>query len=170
MIDCIRNLKKGETLCRALRTRYPEIPIAALVSAKAVPNLPASQLIRIEEGEDRFPEILEFCTALCGWNVETVSTHALSMDSDPANTRYMGMPLRLSPSEHRILRCLFYRAPKITSPKDLMRLCYPAETRHLNNLAVHIRAINQKAVIIDPRPLIVNERAKGYRLRDGILL
>ena len=170
IVDCVRKTKNGEVLCSALDKRYPDLPLAALVSAKAIPNLPASRLIRCSEEKELFPEILDFCVKQCGWNTETLSTYALSMDREPSHTCYMGSSLPLSPSEHRLLRCLFYRAPRITSPKDLMRLCYPTDSKHPNNLAVHIRMINQKAARIDPRPLIVNERAKGYRLRDGILL
>ncbi|MBR2020211.1 MAG: helix-turn-helix domain-containing protein [Clostridia bacterium] len=170
VIDCIRNLKRGETLCRTLRERYPELPIAVLLSPKAIPDLPATCWIRVSDTEDVTSSLLEFCIRQCAWNTEKISTHALSMEQDPAHTRYMGAHLPLSPAEHRILRCLFYRAPMLTSPKDLMRLCYPAQAKHVNNLAVHVQAINQKALEIDPRPLIVNERSKGYRLRDGILL
>ena len=94
------------------------------------------------------------------------------LDADvkgPAETYYMGYPLPLTAREHSILRCLFYRAPYVTSKIDLMELCYPEGTQSLQNIVVQIRQINQKAARIDRRPLIVNVYGKGYRLRDGIL-
>ena len=169
VIDCVRQLKRGEILCRRLRTLYPDLPIAALICSKAVPDMPLTHLWRAEE-RDLYPALLEFCTAACGWEIGPLSTHALTVDGNPQKTSYMGCALPLTEREHLLLRCLFYRAPRITSAKDLMRLCYPGQTKSAGNLAVHVQSINQKAARIDPRPLIVNERAKGYRLRDGILL
>lgn len=170
VIDCVRHLKHGEELCHRLHSLYPELPLAALVCTKAVPNMPVSRLLRETQEEDLFDALLDFCVTTCGWETGPLSTHALTVGNIPSKTVYMGCVLSLTERESLILRCLFYRAPKITSAKDLTRLCYPGQTRSAGNLAVHIQSINQKASLIDPRPLIVNERAKGYRLRDGILL
>ena len=80
----------------------------------------------------------------------------------------MGYPLPLSQTEHRILRCLFYRSPHLTSAIDLMSLCYPLGEQSISNLAVQIRRINERASKIDPRPLIVNVYGKGYVLREDL--
>lgn len=169
VIDCVRHLKRGEALCRRMRESYPELPIAALLCKKAIPDMPVSRVFR-ESEEDLFSLLLDFCTVSCGWDTGKLSTHALTVANTPCETFYMGCPLGLTERENLILRCLFYRAPRITSAKNLMRLCYPGQMKSTSNLTVHIQSINQKAALIDPRPLIVNERAKGYRLRDGILL
>ena len=79
----------------------------------------------------------------------------------------MGYPLPLSPRESTILRCLLYRYPHLTPTDELMSLCFPDERINIENLFVHISVINQRAMKIDPRPLIVNTYGKGYRLRDG---
>lgn len=170
LIDCVRQLKRGEKLCRQIRAVYPDVPIAALVCAKAVPDMPLSHLLRDGSDEELFAALLDFCVTACGWDTGPLSTHALTVSNTAAEAVYMGEALALTERENLILRCLFYRAPRITSAKDLTRLCYPGQMRSDSNLAVHIQSINQKVALIDPRPLIVNERAKGYRLRDGILL
>ena len=151
VIDCVRHLKRGEALCRRMRESYPELPIAALLCKKAIPDMPVSRVFR-ESEEDLFSLLLDFCTVSCGWDTGKLSTHALTVANTPCETFYMGCPLGL------------------TERENLMRLCYPGQMKSTSNLTVHIQSINQKAALIDPRPLIVNERAKGYRLRDGILL
>ena len=80
----------------------------------------------------------------------------------------MGYPLPLSPRERTILRCLFYRYPRLTPTDELMSLCFPDELITIDNLFLHIGVINQHALKIDPRPLIVNVYDKGYLLREGL--
>jgi len=76
----------------------------------------------------------------------------------------------LSPKEHEILRCLFYRWPRATTAEDLLALCYPEGGKAKENVAVQIGRINQRAKSIHPRPLIVFQRNTGYRLRNGIVI
>ena len=169
VLDCISNLPRAEALCANLRAAYPEMPIAAIVSPLAVPNMEINRLIRISPVIDLFDDILDFCIRTCGWRTARMTTYTLTVGNTPEETYYMGYPLKLSSREHEILRCLFYRAPRVTSKSDLMELCYPDGGESLGNIVVQIHAINQKASLIDPRPLVINERLAGYRLRDGIL-
>ena len=116
-----------------------------------------------------FEHALDFCITDCNWRRKPLSTFALTVGDVPEATLYMGYRLPLSPKEHTILRCLFYRSPYETSADDLLSLCYPTEPVKRENLTVLIARINRKASLIDPNPLIVNRYGKGYRLRDGIL-
>ncbi len=169
VLDCLSNLPRAERLCAELRRLYPEMPIAAIVAPNAVPDLAVSRLIRVENARDALLDVLDFCIRTCGWRTQTLSTFSLYVENDPAKTRYMGYPLLLTPREHRILRCLFYRAPLVTSKEDLMELCYPEGWQNLQNIVIQIGHINHKAAEIDDRPLIVNDYGKGYRLRAGVL-
>lgn len=170
VLDCLGNLPRAERLCAELRARYPEMPIAAIVAPSAVPDLAVNRLIRVEDSKDALPDVLDFCIRTCGWSSQTLSTRSLYVENDPAKTRYMGYEMPLTPREHRILRCLFYRAPLITTKEDLMELCYPEGWQNLQNVVIQIQHINQKAAEFDDRPLIVNVYGKGYRLRAGVLL
>ena len=169
VLDCIANLPRAEALCAYLRAEYPELPIAAIVAPLAVPDMAINTLLRIRGNNDLAAEILDFCIRVCGWPTRRMTTYALTVGNTPAETYYMGYPLRLSAREHEVLRCLFYLAPRITTRDDLMELCYPEGSQKINNIVVQIHGINQKAAAIDPRPLIIHERDRGYRLRDGIL-
>jgi DNA-binding response OmpR family regulator len=169
VLDAIANLPRAEALCARLRAAYPEMPIAAIVAPLAVPDMAINTLIRICRNNDLAGEILDFCTHVCGWKTDRMTTYTLTVGNTPAETYYMGYPLPLSVREHEVLRCLFYRAPRITTKDDLMRLCYPEGHQKINNIVVQIHGINQKAAAIDPRPLIICHRGEGYALRDGIL-
>ncbi len=169
VIDCIGTMQKSEQLCEWLRRDQPdEMPIAAIVTPKSIPCLPVDRLIR-DRGDDLFDDLLDFCVTNCGWSTEPLSTFRLRVGGCPEENLYMGEPFPLPPRAHTILRCIFYRAPALTSTRDLLRLCYPEGTQSADNLAIQIRKINLLAKRIDPRPLIVNVYGKGYRLRDGIL-
>lgn len=170
LLDCIANLPRAEVLCAALRRRYPDMPICAIIAPLAVPNLEVHRLIR--ENGDIFEDVLDFCIRDCGWKVERLTTDTLTLEDDPAKTVYMGYPLSLTPREHTLLRCLFYRSPRVTSTDDLLSLCFSDADVGLcaANLPTHIANINRRAREIDPRPLIVNVYGKGYRLRDGVVI
>ena len=168
ILDAVSELPRAEHLCRELHASYPEMPIAAIVSKNAIPDLSVSSLLRDTDPISLTAALLRFCSA-CGWNTRTLSTYALLMSADPRATGYMGYRLPLSPREHDILRCLLYRAPRLTSIDDLMSLCFRGGRQKAENIPVHISNINKRAARIDPRPLIVNVYGKGYRLRDGIL-
>ncbi len=169
LLDCIANLPRAEVLCAALRKRYPDMPICAIVSPISLPNLQVHRLIR-EDG-DIFEDVLDFCIRNCGWRTERLTTNTLTLEDDPAKTVYMGYKLPLTAREHTILRCLFYRSPRVTSAGDLLSLCFSDAGTGLSvaNLPTHIANINRRARELDPRPLIVNVYGKGYRLRDGVV-
>ncbi len=169
ILDCIPDLQRGERLCAALRAEYPPMPIAAIVHPDTFPDLAVERLLRGEDESVLAAEALDFCVRDCGWRLSTLSTYQLSVGLTPKETVYVGYPLLLSPREHTILRCLFYRSPRLTSADELMTLCYADEGQSISNIAVHIRNINRRAAQFDPRPLIVNVYSKGYRLRDDIL-
>ncbi|MBR3894232.1 MAG: helix-turn-helix domain-containing protein [Clostridia bacterium] len=169
VIDCVGEMPKAELLCEKLRREQPdEMPIAAIVTPNSIPCLAIDRVIR-DHGGDLFDDLLDFCITNCGWSTEALSTFRLRAGKNPAENLYMGQPFPLPPRAHTILRCLFYRAPALTSTKDLLHLCYPEGTQLADNLAIQIRNINLLAKRISPEPLIVNEYARGYRLRDGIL-
>lgn len=167
-IDCTADRRSAERLCRALRQSYPELPIAVWAAEKAILDLPADRILRSPDPEALWEDLLDFCFRDCGWEKGPLQTYYLTLGNGPEETYYMGYPLPLSPRGWQILRCLFYRAPELTSSADLLALCYP-EGGSARNLTVQIHHINQAAQKIHPSPLIVNRYGKGYRLRDGIL-
>ena len=169
LLDCVSDLKAGEKLCRALRNAYPPMPILAIVSKDAIPEMEADRILREDALKSLLPDILDFCERNCGWVREPLTTYFLTVGNTRQEVVYMGYPLLLSERGFEILRCLFYRYPELTSASDLMSLCYPEGTEQIGNLAVQIHHINQCAEKIDPRPLVVNLYGKGYKLRDGIL-
>ena len=169
VLDCIAALTHGEQLCKDLRDLYPaELPIAALIAEGARPDMLADCLIRVNEGHER--EILTFCHQNCGWSEKPLSLYHLTVGNNPTENRYMGRQLKLSQQAHTILRCICYRAPYVTSTDDLLSLCFPEQTKTADHLAMQIAKINHAAQEIDPRPLVINEYGKGYRLRDGIYI
>ena len=169
LLDCVSDLKMGEKLCRKLRKTYPQLPILAIVESNSIPELEADSILREAPLPSLLPSILHFCHHTCGWSTQPLSTYFLTVGNSSDEVFYMGYPLKLSQKAYLILRCLFYRHPKLTSTRDLMALCYPDGTEQVGNLAVQIHHINQSAAKIDPRPLVVNLYGKGYKLRDGIL-
>ena len=168
ILDCVSDMRRSKALCAELRTRYPALPIAALLPPKSAPDLAVDAILRDGDLERICTDALEFCRR-CGWDERRFTTYQLTVGIHPTQTRYMGYPLSLSPREHTILRCLMYRSPRLTPTDDLMSLCYPEGRQTVSNLTLHIHNINQLAKQIDPRPLIVNIYGKGYRLRDGII-
>jgi DNA-binding response OmpR family regulator len=169
ILDCVPDLKAGEALCRHLRKAYPELPILALVSQECLPDLEADMILRDAPLSKLLPDILDFCNRVCKFETKSLSTYFLTVGESPDEVFYMGYPLHLSPRAFTVLRCLFYRHPNLTTTEDLMALCYHDGHETVGNLAVQIHHINERAAKIDPRPLVVNEYGKGYKLRDGIL-
>lgn len=167
LLDCVGNLPRGEQVCALLREKYPEMPIGAILAPLAVPDLAVNRLIR--ETDDIFEDVLDFCTCNCGWKTARLTAYTLTVVDDPAKTVYMGYPMPLTPREHTLLRCLFYRSPRVTSADDLMSLCFSDAPISIENVFKQISNINRRAAELDPRPLIVNVYGKGYRLRDGIV-
>ncbi|MBQ9784940.1 MAG: winged helix-turn-helix domain-containing protein [Clostridia bacterium] len=168
ILDCVPNLARGEALCRALRDAEPDMPIAVIVPRESLPDLPADRILRDGSLPSLCDEAWQFCIG-CGWRERPFSTFELSVGLSPDETFYMGYLLPLSPREHALLRCLFYRSPSPTTADDLLSLCCPDERIGISNVAVTVHAINKRAAAIDPRPLIVSVYGKGYRLRDGIV-
>ena len=145
-------------------------PIAVIVPPRSVPDLPAVRIFRDTGARDRlFSDMVDFARVNCGMRTERLSTFSLLVNDDRRATQYMGYLMPLSVQEHKILRFLFYRAPLATSIDDLASICYVDGSQRVENVSVMIARINRHAAAIDPRPLIVNEYGKGYRLRDGIL-
>lgn len=169
ILDTPGNLSTMEALCRTLRESYPPMPIAAIVAKEAIPNMQVNRILREgREGISR-EDVLEFATVNCAWHAEHLSSPYLFVGNAPEETLYMGYRLHLSPAEHILLRCLFYRYPTPTASADLLMLCYPCKTERRENLAVLIGRINRRAQEIDPHPLIVPLQGKGYVLRRGIV-
>lgn len=169
LLDGVPDPHVAEELCRDLRKSYPDLPIALLIPDGYVPHAQADRLLRQENPDALLLELLPFCRTVCGWCTEKLTSFSLTVGGDPQDTRYMGYPLPLPPREHILLRCLFYRAPRLTSPDDLLAMCYPGRAVSAASLSVMISEINRRAASIDPRPLILNAYGKGYRLRSGIL-
>lgn len=167
LLDCKGALTRGEQLCARLHEKYPDMPICAILAPLAVPDLAVNRLIR--ETGDVFDDVLDFCIRTCGWKTARLTTHALTVGSNPESIFYMGYRLSLTPSEYTLLRCLFYRSPRVTSARDLLSLCFPGRRISVTNVTTHISNINKRAAELDPRPLIVNVHNQGYRLRDGIV-
>lgn len=170
ILDCIPSIQQGEELCHDLRRRFPALPIGVIVSPDSIPNAEADMIAR-DTGElsDVIARCRDFFVRACGWTAKTLSTYALTLDWQERTAIYMGYPLKLTPTEHRLLYCLFYHSPRVTGVDDLLTLCYPDGThRSASNIGVHIHTINRHASRIDPRPLIIH-RDGGYCLRDGIL-
>ena len=167
ILDCGPSLSRGEHICADLKKRYPALPVAIVASPEARPNAHADAVLRDGNIDTVCENILSLCRAN-GWSTSPLSTYYLRL-TPPDRAEYMGLSLALSPAEFRILHCIFYHSPRPTSTELLVALLANEAARSEDSLAVLIHRINQKAAEIDPRPLIVNEYGKGYRLRDGIL-
>ena len=167
ILDCVPSLSRGEHICADLKRRYPDLPVAVVAPPEARVNARADAVLRDGSLDTLCKNVLSLCQAN-GWSTSPLSTYYLRL-APPAGAEYMGLPLSLSPAEFRILHCIFYRSPSHTSTEQLVALCANDGASSEDSLTVLIHRINQKAAKIDPRPLIVNEYGKGYRLRDGIL-
>ncbi|MBQ7391774.1 MAG: winged helix-turn-helix domain-containing protein [Clostridia bacterium] len=167
LLDCVPSLSRGEHICADLKQRYPNMPIAIVASPKSIVNARADAILRDGNLNTLCENILSLCHAN-GWTFAPLSTYYLRL-APPDCAEYMGLSLSLSPAEFRILHCIFYHSPRPTSTELLVALSAGEGAKNETALAVLIHRINQKAAKIDPRPLIVNEYGKGYRLRDGIL-
>ena len=168
VLDGQEDLRSAEAVCAALRQSEPDMPIALLLPAGAIASCDADRLIR-ESGQDAMlREIASFCTGTCGWRTQ-MSTYALTIGESPAETRYLGYPLRLAQRELSILRFLFYRAPQTVTSAELLSVCFPENTQRAANLSVQIGRINRRAEEAAGLPLIESVYGKGYRLCGGIV-
>lgn len=168
ILDTKGNFETARILCTALRARYPEMPIAALLDDGTACDMPADRSIRAEDGE-LWQEVSAFCHAVMGRERQILSLHQLYITENANDTRYLGYPLQLSTSEHLLLLCLTYLAPRVVPPEELHRLCDPLGLHSAKSLAVRISAINQKAREIHPRTLICNAFKRGYTLNTDVL-
>ena len=167
ILDSVPSLSRGEHICADLKRRYPDMPVAIVAAPEMVVNAHADAVLRDGNLDTLCENIASLCHAN-GWSTAPLSTYYLRL-IPPCRADYMGLSLSLSPAEFRILHCIFYRSPHPTDSEHLVALCAGEGASSEESLAVLIHRINQKAAEIDPRPLIVNEYGKGYRIRDGIL-
>ena len=167
ILDCVPSLSRSEHICADLKKRYPNMPVAVVAAQKAIVNAHADAVLRDGNLDMLCENILSLCQAN-GWSSAPLSTYYLRL-SAPDRAEYMGFSFPLSPAEFRILHCIFYHSPRPTSTELLVALSANEGAKNEDSLAVLIHRINQKAALIDPRPLIINEYGKGYRLRDGIV-
>ena len=167
ILDGVPSLSRAEHICADLKRRYPNMPVAIVAAPEARVNARTDAVLR----DGNFNTLCENIISLChanGWSQKPLSTFYLRL-APPDCAEYMGLSLPLSPAEFRILHCIFYHSPRPTSTELLVALLANEGAKNEDSLAVLIHRINQKAAEIDPRPLIVNEYGKGYRIRDGIL-
>lgn len=167
ILDAVPSLSRGEHICADLKRRYPDMPVAMVAAPEARVNAHTDAVLRDGNLTTLCENIISLCRAN-GWSASPLSTYYLRMGAQN-RVDYMGLSFTLSPAEFRILHCIFYHSPRPTSTELLVALSALDGTKNEDALAVLIHRINQKAAEIDPRPLIVNEYGKGYRLRDGIL-
>ena len=167
ILDCVPSLSRGEYLCADLKKRYPAMPVAVVVKPEMCINAHADTVLRDGNMDTVCKNIISLCHAN-GWTSAPLSTYYLRL-TPPDRAEYMGHSLSLSLAEFRVLHCIFYHSPRPTNTELLVALSAIDGAKTQNALAVLIHRINQKATEIDPRPLIVNEYGKGYRLRDGII-
>ncbi|MBR2926705.1 MAG: winged helix-turn-helix domain-containing protein [Clostridia bacterium] len=168
ILDCAPHSARAGALFAALKEKYPALPIAIILPQNGIAELLADKVLRGEDILSLKEGASAFYRAICQGDFTVFSTHALTVTDDPTATRYLGYPLPLSKTEHRILRCLIYRAPLVTSKDDLMTLAYHSGGQSILNLSVLIRRINQKASAISHEPLILNRYGKGYVLNKRI--
>ena len=173
ILDCQPRASQGAgiALANTLKGLYPEMPLAVIWEQRRTPPPDIASLVLepSDENVDLHGELLRFCYETCGWFDHPLSTALLTVGRDPKDTRYLGYRLKLSPTEHEILRFLFYRSPALTSTQALCYLCSPLRPFSKSTLYVLIRRINRRAHEFFPAPLIVNEYGKGYRLNSVLL-
>lgn len=167
VLDGTLALKTAETLCRTLRAEAPEMPIALIVTSTDCPNADADALIRISSPKEILSAILQFCKER-GFFDTALSSPYLSFAEPGYTVRLLGYPLKLSPSEYRLLHCLFYLAPRTVAPDDLLELSFPGQSVNPAALSVLISKINRKAKLLGADPLIRNLYGRGYRLSNAI--
>ncbi len=167
ILDCLPRTSRAEELALVLRRDYPDLPIAVIHSSPEGAALSVERIWTDDVPEMLSEEAWDFCLS-CGWWTEPLSVYALTVGNTPGEVYYMGYPLHLTPQEHCLLRCLFYRAPHITSAADLAELCFPERPLPLSTVISLISRINRRAHMISPLPLVENIRGKGYRLRRGL--
>lgn len=168
VLDAVTSLSQGEHICAALKRSYPDLPVAMIAAEESRVNAHADMILRDGDLDRICEDILSLCYTN-GWVSTPLSTFYLRMEPETGRAYYMGFPLSLSPTEFRILHCIFYRSPRPTGTELLLALCGTEGPSDVNSLGVLIHRINKRAAEIDARPLVVNEYARGYRLRDGIL-
>lgn len=167
VLDGTRTLDPAETLCHALRTEAPEMPIALIVMPEDRPNADTDALIRVSSPHEIPSAILQFCKER-GLFDTVLSSPYLSFAEPGYSVRLLGYPLKLSPSEYRLLYCLFYLAPRTVPAKDLSELSFPGQSVKLSALSVLISKINRRAKPLGADPLIKNVYGQGYRLSNAI--
>lgn len=169
IVDARAQTSDTRALCGELRRRYPLMPMALLAAPGAEVSGRPDCVLRQTDFWEQLDALYDFCVRVCGFRAQSLSTPTLSVTSNPEECVYMGVRFPLSPREHTLLRCLFYRYPRLTSADDLMSLCYHDVDCTIGNLAVQLHAVNKRAERLGLPPLVVNEYRKGYCLREGIL-
>ena len=142
ILDAVTDLKACERIAGELRAEYPEIPIALIVLPRAVPNADVDCIIRETDPDAIFSAALEFAVKGCGFRTSALSTFYFFVGERKEDVLYKGYRLSLSQKEYELLRILFYRAPRPTSPEDLLDLLYPAGGRKLSSLYTLVSSIH----------------------------
>ena len=167
ILDGTRSIGSAESLCRRLHAEAPEMPIALMAAPNDCPDADIDALFRISSKAEIPSVVLQFCKEL-GFFDAVLSSPYLSFDEPGYSVRLLGYPLKLSPSEYRLLHCLFYLAPRTVSAEDLSALSFPGQSVTPAALSVLISKINRKAKPLGADPLIKNLYNRGYRLSNAI--
>ena len=167
LLDLTERPREGVELFLRLREIYPEMPIAAICDKKRFPWIAFDCVIKRGDSEQMERDILSFCLLTCRFYVGAIAGAELSILQK--NVCYSGQLITLSARQHRVLRCLAYRYPRVVEKGDLLSMCFPTELLTPSDLAVLIHGINERAAKNGHQPLIVNVYGKGYRIREGLL-
>ena len=156
--------------CRAFKRAHPEIPLIAAVPKKeALPyldelyavtdNMPLLPLAAV-----RIAEIIcELVRMYTGKDRLELMVAGVSLNIYCSYLFYGNSALPVGVHTVSILRYLFSQSPRPVPPEELCAATgHPCRERSYGSLRVRIHDINRRTADFIGRPLIANERGKGY--------
>ena len=91
----------------------------------------------------------------------------ISFCDDGKTVILIGYRLVLTVQEFKIVKLLF-DDPRGTDADEIIEKCFKNKDVAQGNVAVHVHNINQKAMPITGRRLVVGDRGLGYKINENI--
>ncbi len=171
LIDATSDGDFGNSVCKAIKEIRPKMILIVLYDKSFFGTEKFKYFSRadyeIDMSRDDEPSFsLAPLLASLGYLPEYEYGH-LKLIKSNHSAIYLGLKMKLTQSEYRILLYMCTNGEKIFPPEEILAYCFAESYRMVStNVKYHISHINKKSKALGDRKIILSVRGKGYKIND----
>ncbi len=171
LIDSVSNENFAKSACIAIKEIHPGMTVIVLYdkgchkSEKFRYYDMADHEIDMSRGDEPSFSLSSLLLSL-GYMPRYEYRH-LKLIKDDHSAIYLGLKMKLTEAEYRILLYMCTNAEKILSSERILSFCFAGSYRLVrSNIKHHVSHINKKSKALGGRNLILTVRGKGYMINE----